>query len=168
MSATCVNSLNSRLRNSMPGNSHLCNSMLRNCVIVGVLVLLQACEQKPPLEIEQLHINALPPGQTTAAAYMILRNNTKTTLVLNYAHSPIASDVEVHRVIYDQGMMQMRKVNHLSIDPGSVLHFQPGGYHLMLMGIENAPPVGDSFTITFEFEAGYTISADAEVRSLSQ
>lgn len=130
------------------------------------LVLLLGCSQeKQALEIEHLHINAMPPGQSTAAAYMTLRNNTDKTLVLNYVHSPIASDIEVHRVIYDQGMMQMRKVQHLSIDAGTTLLFQPGGYHLMLMGIENTPQIGETFPVTLEFEAGYTVSAQAEVRS---
>jgi len=127
--------------------------------------LLVACTQKPPLEIEQLHINAMPPGQTSAAAYMTLRNNTEKTLVLNYASSAIASEVEVHRVIYEQGMMQMRKVNHMTIDPGVTMLFQPGGYHLMIVGIENAPQPGETFTVTLEFEAGYTVSGQAEVRS---
>lgn len=147
---------------------YLNSILLRSGLVCFFIFLLFACEKKSPLEIEQFHINALPPGQTSAAAYMILRNNTKETLVLNYVHSPVASEVEVHRVIYDQGMMQMRKVNHLQIEPGASLHFEPGGYHLMLTGIENVPPVGDSFTVTFEFEAGYTLSAQAEVRSLSQ
>lgn len=139
----------------------------RQCMRLWPLVLLifLACAEKPPLEVEQLHINTMPPGQTSAAAYMSISNNSDKTLVLNYLHSPIATDVEVHRVVYDQGMMQMRKVNHLSIDPGVTIHFKPGGYHLMLMGIENAPQPGDTFTITLEFEAGYTITGVAEVRS---
>lgn len=139
-------------------------TLARNFTLMILVVLVSACAKKAPLEIEQLHINALPPGQSTAAAYMTLHNNTDKTLVLNYAHSPIATEVEVHRVIYDQGMMQMRKVNHMSIDPGVTMRFEPGGYHLMLMGIENAPQPGETFAITLEFEAGYKITADAMVK----
>lgn len=136
--------------------------------LLGVLVFVGCSQKQPALEIEQLHINALPPGQTSAAAYMTLRNNTDKTLVLNYVHSPIASDVEVHRVIYDEGVMQMRKVSHLTVDPGVSMLFQPGGYHLMLMGIDNPPEVGETFDISLEFEAGYTITAPVEVRSSGQ
>lgn len=150
------------------------SSLFRLCLIkrstllylLGFLMLGCSQQEQAPLTIEQLHIMQIPPGQSTAAAYMTLKNNTDKTLVLNYVHSPIAADVEVHRVIYDQGMMQMRQVQHLSIDPGKTLNFEPGGYHLMLMGIEQAPAAGETFDISLEFENGYAIVGKAEVRSL--
>ncbi len=139
--------------------------ILMACIVACMLVACDKPENLPPLEISQLHIMEMPPGQGVAAAYMILKNNTDKTLVLNYVHSPVAADVEVHRVIYDQGVMQMRQVHHLKIDPGANMQFKPGGYHLMLMGIDEPLKVGDKFDITLEFEAGYKIVGRAEVRS---
>ena len=133
-------------------------------VYLTFVFCLAACSEKAAIEVENIFMHELPPGQSTGAIYMVLKNNTKQNLVLNYVHSGIASDVEVHRVLYENGMMQMRQVNHLTLDPGASLRFEPGGYHLMVMGIEKSPAVGETFELVMEFEDGYKITTPVEVR----
>jgi len=117
-----------------------------------------------PILVENIYIKELPPGQITAAAYMKITNNTRVTQALNYIHSPVAEHIEVHRNIYDQGIMQMRPVKKLTVNPGKTKILEPGGFHLMLFGVYDNFKAGDSFTITLEFESGYIITTDVYVK----
>ena len=116
------------------------------------------------ISITNPFIKELPPGKSTAAMYMLLTNHSSKTQALNYVHSPIAEAIEVHRVIYEDGMMKMRQVKHLQINPGQKLVFEPGGYHLMVFGIDKTLPVGSTFPVTMEFEGGLTYNVDVLVK----
>lgn len=114
--------------------------------------------------VENLFIRELPPGQTNAAGYMKIANHTKASQVINYVHSPIAEHIEVHRSIYENGVMQMRPVKKLTVNPGEVKVLKPGGFHLMIFGVSDDLRVGDSFEITLEFESGLVLKTTGEVR----
>jgi len=139
--------------------------LVRWCLCCCVVVLV-GCSQSEPegIDISQLFIREIPPGQTSVAAYMVLKNNTRVTQKLNYIHSPIAENVELHRNFYIDGMMQMRPVKRLSVNPGDELVLSPGGFHLMLFGVYEEMPVGSEFEITLEFETGIVITKNVQVR----
>ena len=48
--------------------------------------------------------------------------------------------------------MGMRPVSSITVPPGQAVRFQPGGFHIMLMGLERALAVGDQFTVRLRFE----------------
>lgn len=131
------------------------------------MVLLSCSESTStpaPIVIENPFIKVLPPGKTVAAAYMAITNNTDITQAINYVYSPIAETVEVHRVIYNEGMMQMRPVKKLSINPGETQLLEPGGFHLMVFGIYDTLKEGDSFELNFEFESGEKLTTRVQVK----
>lgn len=130
------------------------------------IVLLVACTQKAKeIEVTQAVMNALPPGQQLGAVYLKIQNPFPATQMLNYVHSDVAEYIEVHRHVYDKGMMQMRPVKHLILDANSELLFKPGGYHLMLFGISEPLAVGDKFTIWFEFNGQLPLEAMVTVKT---
>ncbi len=132
-----------------------------------LLIFFSACRQEQKnvgVQIEGLFIKELPPGQMTAAGYMKITNSTKVSQSLNYIHSPNAEHIEIHRSIYNDGMMQMRPVKRLTLNPGEEKILEPGGFHLMIMGIYDNLEPGDVFPVTFEFETGLVITKDLEVR----
>lgn len=114
-----------------------------------------ASDQKTSsLNITSGVMKAMPPGQTVGAIYLKIDNLSDKTAVLTYVHSEAAEKIEVHRHIYNDGMMQMRAVPHLTLDPKKNLEFKPGAYHLMAFGMSPAPKVGERFDVVFEF-AGF-------------
>lgn len=136
-------------------------------LLVVLFVLISGCSQDQKdrvVVIDGLFIKLLPPGQTTAAGYMRIKNYSKISQSLNYMHSPMAEHIEVHRNIYEGGMMQMRPVKKLTVNPGEEKILEPGGFHLMIMGIYDNLKPGDTFPVTFEFETGVVITKDVEVR----
>lgn len=129
-----------------------------------VLPLEENLSTKAGVRVYNTFIKQMPPRQTVAAAYLSLENKTDKTQILNYVHSPKAEHIEVHRTFYEDGVMQMRPVKRVSIDPAKQLHFKPGGFHLMLMGVQEEFAVGDRFPITLEFESGVVVNTEVEVR----
>ncbi|MBD3896580.1 copper chaperone PCu(A)C [Halomonas sp. ML-15] len=92
-----------------------------------------------------------PPGAPNGAAYLdITAGDEPATLV--GASSPISGVVELHDMIMDDGNMQMRKLDAIEIEAGETLTMRPGGgYHLMLLGLEETLVEGETFPLTLEF-----------------
>lgn len=111
-------------------------------------------KQSSSLVIRNGVMKALAPGQSIGAIYLEIENRTDKQARLTYVHSDRSEKIEVHRHIYNDGMMQMRNVPHLSLDPKTTLAFKPGEYHLMAFGMSPAPKVGENFDVVFEF-AGF-------------
>jgi len=147
------------------------------CVLGGIAMLFMAalagCGNEgagvapPDIEIESAVMPVLAPGQTTAAIYLSIRNNTDEPAVVNYIYAAISDHIEVHRNIYEEGMMKMRPVPHVSIPAHGTMQFAPNGYHLMVFGISSTPSAGDQFSLTIEFEGGRVATGNVNVRPLA-
>ena len=88
-----------------------------------------------------------------SAAYMTIANKSDAGDMLKSARTPRAKAVELHQTTMTaDGVMQMRKVeNGLPIEAGASLVLEPGGAHLMLLGLEDALEAGEELILTLEF-----------------
>jgi copper(I)-binding protein len=94
-------------------------------------------------------------GQSgTTAAYMTIANQGNTADVLKRVRSKKVKSIEMHQAtVTADGVVQMRKVEGgLPIDAGASLVFEPGGTHLMLVGLEDALNAGEQLLLTLEFD----------------
>ncbi|GAA6151836.1 copper chaperone PCu(A)C [Pseudoteredinibacter isoporae] len=122
----------------------------------------------PVSALEQLgeaYSRPLPPGQSTAVAYLELRNDGDKPIRLISVSSPLARSAEFHRHIHEDGMMKMRKLSGIDLGLGKILRFQPGGYHIMLFGVKRPLRVGDTFTMQIETDTGESLDVDVRVKA---
>lgn len=98
-----------------------------------------------------------------AAGYLTIANTGTARETLVGARSAIATSVEVHETSTDGGMAGMHPIDRLEIEPGATVTLEPGGYHLMLMGVQ-ALVVGDTVEITLEFEKSGPMTIEFVVR----
>jgi hypothetical protein len=73
-----------------------------------------------------------------------------------------AREVQMHETISgDDGTMGMRPARSLELPSDGALVLEPGGFHLMLMGVDRLD-VGDTIevTLTWEKAGEMTVSAD--------
>jgi copper(I)-binding protein len=109
---------------------------------------------------------ATKPGQKTGVAYMELE--TSESVIVTEIESPAARAVEVHRMIKDKGVMKMRKITNFELPAGTAVKFEPGGVHLMLIGLKKPLKVGDTITIKFKLlstaKKESSLQVDAAVR----
>lgn len=89
-------------------------------------------------------------GQKITGAFMKLAPADDAALVS--ASSPIASSVEVHEMKHEGGVMKMRALERLPLAKGRVLALEPGGYHIMLVGLTKPVQAGDDVPIALTFE----------------
>jgi copper(I)-binding protein len=87
------------------------------------------------------------------AVYFTIYNGTEREQRLVTATSPTAQTIELHESIDDNGVMRM--IHHpdgFAIPVGADLTLEPGGKHLMLVGLAAPLEVGDTISVTLHFE----------------
>jgi copper(I)-binding protein len=106
-------------------------------------------------------------GQTVSAAYGVIANNGDEDITLVGASAPIEGTIEIHETIMeDDGTMSMQELTEGFLVPaGGEVSLEPGGSHVMIMGIESTEIVG-TIDVTFIFDSGLEVVAPAEVRAL--
>ncbi len=79
--------------------------------------------------------------------------NTGDADVLLTASAAIADDAQVHEIVTEGASARMQEVGAgIPIEAGGSVRLQPGGYHVMLLGVDEIPAVGATFTVVLEFE----------------
>ncbi len=99
-----------------------------------------------------------------SAAYLAVRNAGDAGDALVAASSPAASAVEIHEVSLDDGVMRMRQVDSVAVPAGGTAVLEPGGYHIMLIGLSDPLVAGDTVALTLRFRSGREIDLRAPVR----
>ena len=104
------------------------------------------------LAVEMLHwrdawVRSLPPGMAVTAAYGSLMNHGGDTVTIVNVTSTTGTEAQMHDVIADGDHRKMMQLNSVNIAPGESLVFEPGGRHIMLLGITDAPEEGSDSTL---------------------
>ncbi len=103
------------------------------------------------------------PPQAMTAAYLAIHNEGMATALIS-ASTPVAEVAEIH-VMTTDGIMRMKKIDRLPIPEDGSATLQPGGNHLMLIGLRRDLAPGDSIALTLTFANGYTQTLRAPVVS---
>lgn len=111
-------------------------------------------------------VRMVPPGQDQTGAYVTLHNMDKRDHALVKATSPAARATELHTVVDEGGMKKMRPVPKIDIPAGGQTKLQPGGLHIMLIGLKQPLAEGASVPITLTFEDGSSKQINAPVRAI--
>jgi len=97
-----------------------------------------------------------------SGAFFVIDNPGAADTLLS-ASSDVANAVELHKTVMEDGVMQMIQQNSVPVPKGETA-FAPGGLHVMLIGLNNDLPVGDSFDVTLNFEAAGEQTITVEVK----
>lgn len=132
-------------------------------VFSGLAWARQAAEA---VVVDDPYVRAVPPGQSNSASFMGLENSSTEDYALVGAESPAAKVVELHVHTMTDGMMRMRQVERVDLPHGAKVALQPGGYHLMLIGLQRDLVPGESIPLTLIFGDGSKRSLEVPVRKL--
>jgi len=117
--------------------------------------------------VHDAYVRATPPGQPNAAAYLVLRNNAMHDIRLVSVKSDVAEVAEPHSHAMDAGMMKMRRVGHIDVPAGGETVLQPGGLHIMLMGLVKQLKPGEYVSLEFHFDNGQKQSMRVPVKMIA-
>jgi copper(I)-binding protein len=88
-------------------------------------------------------------GQRVTGGYLQIKALEAVTLLA--VASSVAGQSELHEMKMDGDVMRMRALPSLSIAAGQTVSLQPGGNHLMLMGLKQPIAAGAKVPLTLKF-----------------
>jgi len=104
------------------------------------------------LQIVKPMVRATLPGQSMSSGYVTIENKGSTPDRLIAATFAKAKEVQIHEMKMDGDKMMMRQVTGLDVPANGMLELKPGGYHLMLIGLDGAIKEGEQIKINLQFE----------------
>jgi copper(I)-binding protein len=141
--------------------------LLITALVLAILPLpLLAGQAARSIAVEGAYVRAVPPGQPNSAAFLTLSNGDDADHALVAGRSDAAQTVELHTHIVDEGVMRMRRIERIDVPAGREQVLEPGGLHIMLIGLERQLQAGDEVSLTLEFEDGSSIELQAPVRPI--
>jgi copper(I)-binding protein len=131
---------------------------------------LHAEDQKSPatVKIENARINAVSPTSTDSAAFMTIQNLSDESIRLVHTTSQISGSVmpmlTSHEKMNGIEVIGMKEVDYLEIPARGTLELEPGGAHLMLMGLTQPLVPGTTTKLVLHFSPGPDeMTVDAKV-----
>jgi len=136
---------------------------MRKLALLALCFILAACGSAPgSLSVVDPYAR---PGRVggNSGAFFVVKNPGEADVLLSAA-SDVAEAVELHRTVMDGDVMQMQMQENVPVPAGEDLAFEPGGLHVMLIGLRQDLDPGDSFSLTLAFEQAGEITLQVEVR----
>ncbi len=100
------------------------------------------------------------------AAYLTIANMGHDTDRLVAVKSDLANRTEIHNHLMEDGVMKMRHVQAVEVSPGTPIVLQPGGLHIMFMGL-NKPFIKDEvLPLTLVFEKAGEVDVEFVVQGV--
>lgn len=100
------------------------------------------------------------------AAFLKITNSGEADRLIG-AKTTIADRTELHTHTMDGGVMKMRQVQAIEIPAGGTVALEPGGLHVMLLGLKAPLKENDKFPLTLTFEKAGSVDVDVKVEALT-
>ena len=145
-----------------------CKAIAASITSVVLSVCLTTSVYAQSVEVNEAWVRGTVQGQNATGAFMELTSKSNARLV--NASSPAAKTVEVPNMKVEGGVMKMYPVDGVDLPAGKTVKLAPGGYHVMLMGLNAPLQAGRSIPVKLTFELAdkkrETIALNVEVRDL--
>ena len=120
-----------------------------------------------PLTIAHVQVRASIGNAPNSAAYLhVMTEGPADRLIA--ASVPVARRVELHTVIRDGASMKMQQIDGVDVTADAPARLDPGGNHIMIMGLTERLREGDMVELTLTFEKAGTVSIMAPIRRIKR
>jgi copper(I)-binding protein len=121
--------------------------------LAGSTAMLVAEAGSPAtLAVTSAWARATAPGAPVGAVYLVIDNPADKADRLLAVSSDRAERCEVHAMVREGDLMKMRRADPLAIGAGERVVLEPGGLHVMLMGLKSPLIDGESLHLVMTFE----------------
>ena len=140
---------------------------LINRILILASLLISNSLLANTLTVDNAYVRATPPHAQNSAAFMVISNSSKQNINLVSASSDIAERVELHTHIMQDGLMKMRQVAQIEIEAGKQAILQPGGLHIMFIGLKKDLKEKESVTVKLFFDNGEEMTINAPIKKIT-
>lgn len=114
------------------------------------------------LSIDDVWARSGQPGQVSAA-FMEIKNKGVADKIVS-AHCDCAKATELHTMTMADGKMIMAQVPTMEVPANGELKLKPGGYHIMLIGLNRPLVSGETLPIKVTFEKAGEVTLQAKIK----
>lgn len=116
------------------------------------------------LQLHHPYSRATPPGARVGAGYLRLDNGGTADDRLVAVTCECAESSEIHEMRMENNVMRMRYLpNGLAVPAGETVVLEPGGYHLMFIGLKQPFVLGEAFVATLTFEKAGAVTVEFSI-----
>jgi copper(I)-binding protein len=120
------------------------------------------------IEIDDAWVAAAPKNAPALAMFMEIENESHQDIRLLRAEGTGFARIELHRSMPMDGMMKMVPQDYIPVSAKGEVKLRPGDYHIMLIGPERVPAIGERIMLTLVFDNGERLPVHAIVRPRSE
>lgn len=136
-------------------------------ILTAATPLAAAIHRIGNLSIDKAWSRETAPGQSVGGAFMTIRNAGSRADRLLSGKSPIASEVQLHTMSMDGGVMRMRQVKGgLGVPAQGTLELKPGSFHVMFIGLKRPLRRGEHVPLTLRFERAGKVTVQVAVNPI--
>ncbi|WIY52987.1 copper chaperone PCu(A)C [Devosia sp. YIM 151766] len=116
------------------------------------------------LVISGAFTRATLPNAPVAGGFLTLVNQGGEDDVLVSASADIARETQIHEMAMEGDVMKMRQLaDGLIVPGGETVELKPGGFHIMLMGLNGPLVEGEQVPVTLTFAKAGTVTIELSV-----
>jgi copper(I)-binding protein len=116
--------------------------------------------------VKQPRARAMPPGTPNSAAFMTLTNAGTADARVVSAAAAVSTAVELHTHTMVDGVMEMRQIPEIVVPAGGDAVLEPGGLHVMFIGLTGALEAGATIDLTLTFADGSSKAVAVPVEAI--
>lgn len=124
--------------------------------------------QAPALDLSAAIVAAPVGGGDLTALYLTVSNRGSADDELLQITTEVAERTELHRQVDHGGITAMEEMSSLPIPAAGHLVLEPGGYHVMLLGLQRNLIPGDTVPLELRFRHAGTLRHYATVHSYAE
>lgn len=133
----------------------------------SVTGVAHACEshqyQLGSLKIDHPFARATVGPARVSATYVVIENSGEADRLVS-ASTDVSEKVELHTMELSDGVMRMREVEGgIDVPAGGKAVLEPGGLHIMLLGLTQELVEGERFPMTLTFEQAGEIEVEVVI-----
>lgn len=130
-------------------------------------MLLIGCQReaagKTIVEPRAAWARATAPGQESGGVFLTLENRGAAADRVTAGTTPVAESVEFHTMTMHDTIMRMQQRKAVDLPAGGTIKLEPGGTHIMLVGLKAPLRVGETFPLTLDFAGAGRKQVQVEV-----
>ena len=141
---------------------------MKKFLMLALILLCTATSwaaDKKPYEFEDAFMRATP--MKMSAGYVVIKNDSNEKDALLGAAAPWAGKIELHEIVENKGVVEMREVKEMVLPAHGTLALRPNGLHLMLFDLDKPLIVGKTVKLTLKFAKAGDVTIKFHVMPVS-
>lgn len=117
-----------------------------------------------PVEVRDAHAHATSTAQPVGAGFLTIANGGTADRLLGVSCA-CSQSAEMHSMSMDGGVMKMRKLEAIDIPAKGSVTLEPGGMHLMLIGLKAPLAEGQQVPLELRFDKAGVVKTTLKVKA---